>query len=53
MRGKHPDVLISDETCETSDELIESALPMVNDSEYPLVVMVSTFHKIFGRFAET
>jgi phage terminase large subunit-like protein len=24
IRGKHPDVLISDETCETSDELIDS-----------------------------
>lgn len=53
VRGKHPDALISDETCETSDELIDSALPMVNDSKHPLVVMASTFHKIFGRFAET
>lgn len=53
VRGKHPDVLLSDETCETSDELIDSALPMVNDSKHPLVVMASTFHKIFGRFAET
>lgn len=53
VRGKHPDVLISDETCETSDELIDSALPMVNDSKHPIVVMASTFHKIFGRFAET
>ena len=53
VRGKHPDVLISDETCETSDELIDSALPMVNDSKNPLVVMASTFHKIYGRFQET
>lgn len=53
VRGKHPDVLLSDETCETSDELIDSALPMVNDSAHPLIVMASTFHKIFGRFAET
>jgi len=53
VRGKHPDVLLSDETCETSDELIDSALPMINDSANPLVVMASTFHKIFGRFAET
>lgn len=52
-RGKHPDVFMSDETCETSDELIHSALPMVNDSQNPLVVMASTFHKIFGIFAET
>ena len=53
VRGKHPDVLISDETCETSDELIDSALPMVNDSKNPLVIMASTFHKIYGRFQET
>lgn len=53
VRGKHPDVLISDETCETSDELIHSALPMVNDSANPLVIMASTFHKIFGIFQET
>lgn len=53
VRGKHPDALLSDETCETSDELIDSALPMVNDSKNPLVVMASTFHKIYGRFAET
>lgn len=52
-RGKHPDCFFSDETCETSDELIHSALPMVNDSANPLVVMASTFHKIFGIFAET
>lgn len=52
-RGKHPDTLISDETCETSDELIHSALPMVNSSQDPLVIMASTFHKIFGIFQET
>ena len=52
-RGKHPDVLISDETCETSDELVLSALPMVNDSKHPLVIMASTFHKIYGIFQET
>jgi len=53
IRGKHMDVLISDETVETSDELIDSALPMVNDSKNPLVIMASTFHKIYGRFQET
>jgi hypothetical protein len=52
-RGKHPDVFISDETCESADELIHSALPMVNDSAHPLVIMASTFHKIFGIFQET
>ncbi len=52
-RGKHPDTFISDETCETSDELIHSALPMVDSSQKPLVIMASTFHKIFGIFQET
>lgn len=53
VRGKHPDVLISDETCETSDELVHAALPMVDSSQTPLVVMASTFHKIYGIFQET
>jgi hypothetical protein len=53
VRGKHPDVLISDETCETSDELIHAALPMVDSSQDPMVIMASTFHKIFGIFQET
>lgn len=53
IRGKHRDALFSDETCETSDELLDDALPIVNDSMHPLIVMASTFHKIFGRFAET
>lgn len=53
VRGKHPDALISDETCETADEIVHAALPMVNDSKYPLVVMASTFHKIYGIFQET
>ena len=52
VRGKHIDALLSDETCETSDELIHAALPMVNDSEHPLIVMASTFHKIYGIYQE-
>ena len=53
VRGKHPDVLISDETCETTDELVHAALPMVDSSQHPLVIMASTFHKIYGIFQET
>jgi len=53
VRGPHPDVLISDETCESDDELIHAALPMIDASENPLVVMASTFHKIYGIFQET
>jgi hypothetical protein len=53
IRGPHPDVLISDETCESDDELIHAALPMIDTSDNPLVIMASTFHKIFGIFQET
>lgn len=53
VRGKHPDILIADEACEIADELVHSALPMINDSKHPLVIMASTFHKIFGIFQET
>lgn len=52
VRGPHPDNLYIDEACETKDELILSALPMVDTSPTPLVVLTSTFHKIFGLFQE-
>jgi len=53
VRGPHPDNLFIDEACEVKDELILSAMPMVDSSPTPLVVMTSTFHKIFGLFQET
>jgi len=52
VRGPHPHDLIIDEACEAKDDLIEAALPMVTASKDPLVVMTSTFHKIFGKFQE-
>lgn len=52
VRGPHPDNLYIDEACETKDELILSALPMIDTSSRPLIVMTSTFHKIFGLFQE-
>lgn len=52
VRGPHPHDLLIDEACEAKDEIIDSALPMVASSENPLVVMTSTFHKIFGKFQE-
>lgn len=52
VRGPHPDALFIDEACETKDELILSAIPMVNTSDRSLVVATSTFHKIFGWFQE-
>lgn len=53
VRGPHPDNLFIDEACEVKDELILAALPMVNTSRQSMVVMTSTFHKIFGLFQET
>lgn len=52
VRGPHPDDLDVDEACEAKDEIILSALPMVDTAEFPLVVFTSTFHKIFGLFQE-
>jgi hypothetical protein len=53
VRGPHPDFLLIDEACECKDELILAALPMVNSSPEPIVVITSTFHKLFGLFQET
>ena len=53
VRGPHPDNLFIDEACETKDQLILDAMPMVNTSDFSLVAMTSTFHKIFGYFQET
>ena len=52
VRGPHPDYLLIDEACEVKDELILAALPMVNSSPNPVVVITSTFHKLFGLFQE-
>ena len=51
VRGKHEDTLLQDETVEIMDELILAALPIVNQSKQPLIVMASTFHKIFCAVA--
>lgn len=53
VRGPHPDTLLIDEACEAKDELILAAMPMVQASENPMIIMTSTFHKIFGLFQET
>ena len=53
VRGPHPDCFFPDEACEIKDDLLLSAMPMVDSSPNPLIVMTSTFHKIFGLFQET
>lgn len=52
VRGPHPDDLDIDEACEAKDEIILSALPMVNSAPDPFIMITSTFHKIFGLFQE-
>ncbi|MGH7960224.1 MAG: hypothetical protein ACRERD_00165 [Candidatus Binatia bacterium] len=52
IRGPHPDVLLIDEAVEAKDEYITAALPMVNTSPHQLIVITSTFHKIFGIFQD-
>ena len=53
VRGPHPDILLADEVCETDDKLILAALPMVNSSENSVIILASTFHKVFGIFQDT
>lgn len=52
VRGPHPDALFIDEACEAKDQLILSALPMVNTSPRQLIVLTSTFHKVFGAYQD-
>jgi hypothetical protein len=52
IRGPHPDVLMIDEAVEAKDEYITAALPMVNTSPHQLIIITSTFHKIFGIFQD-
>ncbi len=52
VRGPHPDTLLIDEMCEVKDELALSAIPSVMPSQNPLIILASTFHKIFGLFQE-
>ena len=57
VRGKHPGgtrkspgVLVLDEAAEMDDRIIDSALPMANTATPPVILVISTFHKIFGKF---
>lgn len=52
VRGPHPDTLFADEACETDGDLLMAALPMVGTSPHSMVVITSTFHKVFGLYQE-
>lgn len=52
VRGPHPDTFMGDEVCETDDELVMAALPMVDTSENPIKILTSTFHNPFGIFQD-
>lgn len=57
VRGKHPGgprkcagMLVLDEAAEIEDRIFDSSLPMVNSAHPPVMIVISTFHKIFGKF---
>lgn len=50
VRGPHPDLLVIDEACQASDELLIAAMPMVGTSKYPRLILSSTPDKYFSLF---
>lgn len=58
VRGKHPDLLIIDEAALVSEEVFLSALPMVDSSPNPRIILLSTprvgslFNEIFFKHKE-
>ncbi len=57
VRGKHPGgprksagMLVLDEAAEIDDRIFDSSLPMANSAHPPVIIVISTFHKIFGKF---
>ncbi|MCX7731612.1 MAG: hypothetical protein N2248_00380 [candidate division WOR-3 bacterium] len=56
IRGKHsqgrPILLIMDEMGEMSDDIIRSALGTITDAPQSLILCLSTYHQVQGRFAE-
>lgn len=59
VRGKHPGgetktpgLLVMDEMCEMEDGIITDALGMLKGTPVPILVCLSTFHKMFGKFQE-
>jgi len=59
VRGKHPPVLISDETCQASkttldpdDSVVRTAIQVVQSEPDSIVILLSTFHVPGGIFPE-
>ena len=59
IRGKHPGgetktagILVLDEMVEMEDHLVIDALGMLRGAKPPILVCLSTFHKMFGKFQE-
>jgi len=58
VRGPHPGrsgvpgVLVIDEVFEAEDDIVRSALPMINTADPKVLIMLTTFHKPTGIFQE-
>lgn len=50
VRGPHPDLLIVDEACQASDDLLTAAMPMIGTSAHPRLILSSTPDKFFSLF---
>lgn len=44
--------LVIDEECEADDDIVNSAIPVVNTANPSIIIRSSTFHKSFGSFQE-
>jgi hypothetical protein len=59
IRGKHPGgetktpgILVMDEMVEMEDNIVTDALGMLRGARPPILICLSTFHKMFGKFQE-
>lgn len=50
VRGPHPDLLIIDEACQASDDLLVAAMPMIGTSKYARLILSSTPDEYFSLF---
>jgi hypothetical protein len=59
VRGKHPGgetktpgICVMDEMVEMEDAIVVDALGMLRGAKPPILICLSTFHKMFGKFQE-
>lgn len=52
VRGPHPDMLIIDEACQASNDLLTAAMPMIGTSAFPRLILSSTPDKFYSLFVD-